>query len=161
MATFEVTDLKTANECLSLISKAAREIKRITAGRDEEISKAKLAVEEDLLGLREQIEQYEMALGEFGETNKALFIKPRSHELTFGTIGYYEGTKLETARKVTWKKVMLKLLKLKKRSGLRFTPSINKDKLKNWSDEDLKEIGVKKTTEDHFSYSLKNEGESE
>ena len=157
MSTFKVTDLKTADECLSLISKATFKIKRIETGRDEAIHKAKLKVKEELLCLREQIEQYEIALGEFGESNKNLFMKPRSHELTFGTIGYHEGTKLETTRKVTWKKVMLKLLKLKKRSGLRFIPSINKDKLKNWPDEDLKEIGVKKTTEDHFSYALKDD----
>ena len=154
LKTFKVIDLKSADICLSQIAKAAREIKRIETDRDGKIAEIKLECEEDLLELREQIEEYEIALQEFGDANKELFVKPRSHVLTFGVIGFSEGTKLETVKKMTWKKVVNKLLKLKKRSALRFAPSVIRERLKTWSEEDFKKIGVKKTTEDHFSYSL-------
>jgi len=155
----EVTSLITADECLAEIASVSRQIKRIETERDEKIDEIKLEVQEDLLELRERIDECEVALNDFGEANPELFVKPRSHKLDFGTLGFNEGTKLETDKKWTWKKVINKLLKIKKRSALRFTPSVNKDRLKKWTVGDLKKIGVIKTTEDHFSYSLTDEGE--
>ncbi len=155
--TIKVTSLDEADECLSLIVQAATEIKRIEAERDEKIIKARNEVAEDLVDLRLEIEQHEIALQDFGDNNKELFKEPRSHDLTFGTIGFHKGTKLETLKKWTWKKVLVKLLKLKKRSALRFKPEVNKEKLKTWDDEQLKKIGVGKVEEDHFSYSLKDQ----
>ncbi len=157
MAPFKVMDLKTADECLSLISKVALEIKRIETERDEAIHKAKLKVKEDLLCLREQIEQYEIALGEFGEAHKELFIKPRTHELAFGTIGFKKTPCLKTLSKWTFKKVLVTLLKRKKRFGLRIRYSVNKRILETWSNEKLREIGLRKLEQDKFSYSLKEE----
>lgn len=157
MNTFKVTDLKKADECLSQIAEATRETKRITTERDEKIYQATLEFEEDLLKLREQVEQHEIALQDFADAKKDLFVEPRSHSLSFGMIGFQKSKKLKTLSKWTWKKVLVALLKRKSRAGLRIKHSINKRILQTWSDDRLKEIGVKRVEEDHFSYSLKED----
>lgn len=155
----KLNSLEEVDDCLQKLSSLSRRIKTMESERDEKIDSIKLEFKEDLLELREDIETLEMSLGDFGENNKALFKDPRSHKLSFGVVGFKQGTKLETLKGFTWKKVLKKLWKNKKRSVLQFKPSIKKDAIKaNWTTQQLSEFGMKITKEDHFSYSLNSEG---
>jgi len=154
----EVTDLKTADECLAEIAKTSRKVKEIETKRNEKIDKEKLAVREDILELNEHLEQLELALGDFGYANKGMFEKPRSIKLTFGAIGFKKIPVVKPLSKWTWKKVLIQILKKKLKSGFSIKHTVNKKILSTWPDEKLKEIGARKTSEDKFSYSIRDEG---
>jgi phage host-nuclease inhibitor protein Gam len=159
MAIVKIKNLIEANDCLAQIASLSRKLKTLECERDEKIDSIILEYKEDLLELREDIERQEEDLGEFGEINKDLFKDPRSHKLEHGTLGFCLGKKLETVKGFTWKKVLKKLWKNKKRSVLKFEPKIKKDVIKEkWSAKELSTYGMKIAEEDHFSYSLHSEG---
>lgn len=137
------------DECLRMISDAENQLSMITAQMNAAIAEAKKSAEESASQYKELIKQNEGKIKEFATIRKE-DLKGKSKQLTFGTVGFRQSTKLllpaDTAE------VILKLRENGMADCINVKESINKDTVKSYPEEDILRIGGYLQRSDSFWY---------
>ncbi len=135
--------------CLKVMSDAENHLSMITAEMNAAIAQAKKEAEEKAAQFKETIKQNEGKIKEFTTTRKE-DLKGKSKQLTFGTVGFRQSTKLllpsDTAE------VILKLRENGMSDCINVKESINKDTVKSYPEEDILRIGGYLQRSDTFWY---------
>lgn len=137
------------DECLKIMSDAENQLSVITAQMNAAIAEAKKAAEEQAAEYKERIKQNEGKIKEFTTIRKE-DLKGKSKQLTFGTVGFRQSTKLllpsDTAE------VILKLRENGMADCINVKETINKDTVKSYPEEDILRIGGYLQRSDSFWY---------
>ncbi len=135
--------------CLKAMSDAENQLSVITAEMNAAIAQAKKEAEEKAAEYKEQIKQNEGKIKEFTTIRKE-DLKGKSKQLTFGTVGFRQSTKLllpsDTAE------VILKLRENGMADCINVKETINKDTVKSYPEEDILRIGGYLQRSDTFWY---------
>ena len=137
------------DECLKVMSDAENQLSVITAEMNAAIAEAKKEAEEKAAQFKEMIKQNEGKIKEFTTIRKE-DLKGKSRQLTFGTVGFRQSTKLllpsDTAE------VILKLRENGMADCINVKETINKDAVKSYPEEDILKIGGYLQRSDSFWY---------
>ena len=137
------------DECLKVMSDAENQLSVITAEMNAAIAEAKKEAEEKAAQFKEMIKQNEGKIKEFTTIRKE-DLKGKSRQLTFGTVGFRQSTKLllpsDTAE------VILKLRENGMADCINVKETINKDTVKTYPEEDILKIGGYLQRSDSFWY---------
>lgn len=135
--------------CLKVMSDAENHLSMITAEMNAAIAQAKKEAEERAAQFKETIKQNEGKIKEFTTIRKE-DLKGKSKQLTFGTVGFRQSTKLllpsDTAE------VILKLRENGMADCINVKETINKDTVKSYPEEDILRIGGYLQRSDTFWY---------
>lgn len=135
--------------CLKVMSDAENQLSMITAEMNAAIAQAKKKAEEKAAQYKETIKQNEGKIKEFTTIRKE-DLKGKSKQLTFGTVGFRQSTKLllpsDTAE------VILKLRENGMADCINVKEIINKDTVKSYPEEDILRIGGYLQRSDTFWY---------
>lgn len=135
--------------CLKVMGDAENQISVITAEMNAAIAEAKKAAEEKAAQYKEMIKQNEGKIKEFTTIRKEE-LKGKSRQLTFGTVGFRQSTKLllpsDTAD------VILKLRENGMADCVNVKETINKDTVKSYPEEEILRIGGYLQRTDTFWY---------
>ena len=153
-----IASLEEADATLAEIAAQRRQIALVELGAAEQIEQIKLTAATECEPARQRIAALEQALMRYADYRKPdLFTKKKSVDLTFGAIGYRASTKLKTASKWTWERVLGALRDGGRRDCIRTKEEVDKEALKALSPEQLAQYGVKAVPEDAFYYELKDD----
>jgi len=143
-------DLPDVDGALYEMAQATAEIKQLEAVVEARINDLKEAYKQKAQPLVDRIKALELDVLAFAEDRKPdLFSDKRSLELTFGEIGFRRSTRISVRQDT------LALLKeLGWEEGIRVEESVNKEKLTEWSDEQLARVHASRTELDKFWYEL-------
>lgn len=135
--------------CLRVMSEAENQISVITAEMNAAIAEAKKEAEEKAAQFKETIKLNEGKIKEFTTIRKE-DLKGKSRQLTFGTVGFRQSTKLllpsDTAE------VILKLRENGMADCINVKETINKDTVKSYPEADILKIGGYLQRSDSFWY---------
>jgi phage host-nuclease inhibitor protein Gam len=153
-----IADLIQAGNALAELARLDRDLKAIESDLNEGVDQLKAEAKAKAEPLAARRKELETGLATFAEANKAeLFKRPKSRELTFGTIGFRKSTKLLTLPKLTLATVLEKLKSYKFTEAIRKKESVDKDAMRDWPDERLELVGMRRKKEDEFFIELKAE----
>lgn len=143
------------DRALGDIAEHKRNLAAIEGVMNAAIDAAKLQAMEDSAFFRAEIAAIEAALVKYAEYNKPeLFAKRKSLELTYGTIGYRQSSKLKLLAKHSWERVLQALRDNGLHDLIRTKEEPDKEAMKSLTPEHLKELGCKVVQEDSFFYEL-------
>lgn len=137
------------DECLKIMSDAENQLSVITAQMNAAIAEAKKAAEEQAAEYKERIKQNEGKIKEFTTIRKE-DLKGKSKQLTFGTVGFRQSTKLLLPSDT--EEVILKLRENGMADCINVKETINKDTVKSYPEEDILRIGGYLQRSDSFWY---------
>ncbi len=132
-----------------MMGDAENQISVITAEMNAAIAEAKKAAEEKAAQYKEMIKQNEGKIKEFTTVRKE-DMKGKSLQLTFGTVGFRQSTKLSLPQDTG--KVILKLRENGMADCINVKETINKDMVKSYPEEDILKIGGYLQKTDTFWY---------
>lgn len=135
--------------CLKVMGDAENQISVITAEMNAAIAEAKKEAEEKAAQYKEMIKQNEGKIKEFTTVRKE-DMKGKSLQLTFGTVGFRQSTKLSLPQDTG--KVILKLRENGMADCINVKETINKDMVKSYPEEDILKIGGYLQKTDTFWY---------
>lgn len=135
--------------CLKVMGDAENQISVITAEMNAAIAEAKKAAEEKAAQYKEMIKQNEGKIKEFTTVRKEE-LKGKSRQLTFGTVGFRQSTKLSLPPDTG--EVILKLRENGMADCINVKETINKDTVKSYPEEDILKIGGYLQRTDSFWY---------
>lgn len=145
----QLTSWEQVDECLQVMSDAENQLSVITADMNAAIAQAKKEAEERAAQYKEIIKQNEGKIKEFTTIRKEE-LNGKSRQLTFGTVGFRQSTKLllpsDTAE------VILKLRENGMADCINVKETINKDTVKAYPEEDILKIGGYLQRSDTFWY---------
>lgn len=146
----QIKDLDDANRALKEIAELQIQLESIDGEAAREIGEIKEKAAKAGEKSRKRIAEIESGLNLFAEYNKDdLFQNRKTIELSYGPIGFRKSTKVKT------KKSTLDLLKkLFPGKAVRIKETIDKDELKEFSDENLAKVDSAKVTDDVFWYEI-------
>lgn len=150
-----IKTLEEADAALAQIAAQRRMIALIEATMNDEIDAVKVRATAEADPHKQEIVANEQALARFAEYHKAeLFIRRKSCDLTFGSIGFRASTKIKLLSKMTWERVLEILRDTGLRQCIRVKEEPDKEALKGLAPEHLKELGCKVVQEDTFFYEI-------
>lgn len=135
--------------CLKVMGDAENQLSVITAEMNAAIAEAKKAAEEKAAQYKEMIKQNEGKIKEFTTVRKEE-LKGKSRQLTFGTVGFRQSTKLLLPQDTG--EVILKLRENGMADCINVKETINKDTVKSYPEEDILRIGGYLQRSDSFWY---------
>lgn len=145
----QLTSWEQVDECLKVMSDAENQISVITAEMNAAIAEIKSDAEKRAAQFKETIKQNEGKIKEFTTIRKE-DLKGKSKQLTFGTVGFRQSTKLllpsDTAE------VIVKLRENGMADCINVKETINKDTVKSYPEEDILRIGAYLQKTDTFWY---------
>lgn len=145
----QLTSWEQVDECLKIMGDAENQITVIEAEMNAAIAAAKKEAEEKAAQYKEMIKQNEGKIKEYTTINKEE-LKGKSRQLTFGTVGFRQSTKLllpsDTAE------VILKLRANGMADCINVKETINKDTVKSYPEADILNIGGYLQKTDTFWY---------
>lgn len=137
------------DDCLKVMSDAENQISVITAEMNAAIAEIKSDAEKRAAQFKETIKQNEGKIKEFTTIRKE-DLKGKSKQLTFGTVGFRQSTKLllpsDTAE------VIVKLRENGMADCINVKETINKDTVKSYPEDDILRIGGYLQKTDTFWY---------
>lgn len=137
------------DECLKVMSDAENQISVIEAEMNAAIAEAKREAAEKAAQYKEAIKQNEGKIKEFTTIRKEE-LKGKSRQLTFGTVGFRQSTKLLLPQDTA--EVILKLRENGMVDCITVKESINKDTVKAYPEEEILKIGGYLQRTDTFWY---------
>lgn len=160
-----VLEPKTSEQAEAVMAEYATadaKVAEINAQMDQRITKIREEYADQLQELNDVREEKFLALQLFAETNKNLFEKKKSMDMSHGTIGFRTGTpKLKLLKGYTWA-VVINILKEKLPDYVRTIEEPAKDKL--LADRDIPEVknqfpkvGIQVGQDETFYVDLKKE----
>ena len=135
--------------CLKVMGDAENQISVITAEMNAAIAEAKKAAEEKAAQYKETIKQNEGKIKEFTTIRKEE-LKGKSRQLTFGTVGFRQSTKLLLPQDTG--EVILRLRENGMADCINVKETINKDTVKSYPEEEILKIGGYLQRSDSFWY---------
>jgi phage host-nuclease inhibitor protein Gam len=147
----KITSLKEADSVLKRLSELNNTLKKLEAETDDMINEIKKTAKENAEPIIKEMEELEHSLAIYSEYNKEeLFKDKKTIELTFGQFGFRQSTSISV------KKNTLDLLKEHGfREAIKVKESVNKDILRDWSDERLALVNAKRVVKDSFWVEVK------
>jgi len=142
------------DRCLAEIARIDRELGLLEAAQAEQIDAIKASTKASAEPLQNKKLGIELAIKDYAEANRAEFIKIKTKELTFGSVGF------RLSSRVVIKRVAdtLQALKALGLTGcIRVKEECDKDAMKNLPTETLHAAGATLKTEDAFGYEVKRE----
>lgn len=142
------------NACLKAIGEVNRELGLLEAAQQESIDQIKAATKLAAEPLQNKKAGLELAIQQYAEANRAEFIKAKTRELTFGSVGFRLSTR------VAIKNVGNTLQALKDfglAACIRIKEECDKEAMKNLPLETLHAVGAALKQEDAFGYEIKRE----
>lgn len=140
--------------CLKAIGEVDRELAILEASQQESIDQIKAITKQAAEPLQNKKAGLELAIQQYAEANRAEFIKTKSRELTFGSVGFRLSTR------VAIKNVGNTLQALKDfglTGCIRIKEECDKEAMKNLPLETLHAVGAALKQEDAFGYEIKRE----
>lgn len=145
----QLTSWEQVDECLKVMSDAENRISVITAEMNAAIAQIKSDAEEKAAQFKEMIKQNEGKIKEFTTIRKE-DLKGKSKQLTFGTVGFRQSTKLLLPSDSA--EVIVKLRENGMADCVNVKETINKDTVKSYPEEDILRIGGYLQRTDTFWY---------
>lgn len=145
----QLSSWEQVDECLKVMSDAENRISVIEAEMNAAIAEAKREAAEKAVQYKEMIRQNEGKIKEFTTINKEE-LKGKSRQLTFGTVGFRQSTKLLLPQDTA--EVILKLRENGMADCITVRETINKDTVKGYPEEDILKIGGYLQRSDSFWY---------
>lgn len=153
-----IADLNQAEGAMAELAEIARNLVGIEAEMNQAIDQAKTRASNLADPLKARKKALEHALGTFGQLNKAeLFRRRKSLEMAFGIIGFRKATKLLTQPKVTLAMVLEKLREYGFAEAIRTKQSVDREAMREWPDERLETVGMRRVSSDEFFIEIKTE----
>lgn len=149
-----LADWDEVDRCLAEIGAIDREIGLLEAAQQESIDQIKTSTKAAADPLLAKKVGLEVAIKEFAEANRAEFIKAKTRELTFGSVGFRLSTSV-VIRRVADTLQALHDLELTECITVKEAP--NKDAMRNLPIDVLHAVGATLKTEDAFGYEIKRE----
>ncbi len=152
-STIQIKTLDDANMALAEIGTVTLQLEVIDGKATKHIGAIKEKAARDGETGRNRIKELENALHLFAEYNKLeLFRDAKTQQLAYGNFGFRKSTT------VSVKKVTLDLLKkLFGGKGVRTKEEVDKEILKDFSDEELAQVDAAKVEKDTFFYEVNRE----
>ena len=147
----KITSLSEADAVLKRLAELNNNIKKIEAETDNKINEIKEAAKKEAEPILQEIEALEHSLAVYSEYNKEeLFKDKKTIELTFGLFGFRQSTSISI------KKNTLELLKQHGfKEAIKIKESVNKEVMREWSDERLNLVNAKRVVKDSFWVEVK------
>jgi len=153
-----VISLKEAEAALGELARLERDLTAVECELNEGIDRLKAEAAAKAKPLHARRKELETALATFAQLNKGeLFRRRKSLELAFGTIGFRRSTKLVPRPKLTLAMVLEKLREYGFREAIRIKESVDKEAMRDWPDERLELVGLRRKITDEFFIELKTE----
>jgi phage host-nuclease inhibitor protein Gam len=129
-----------------------RDVALIEANMNERIEEARSEAACSTKPFRDRADELAKALEAFAVIRRAELFEgdKKSRELVHGTIGFRLSTSLKLAAKQTMAGVLERLKDLGLREGIRQKEEVNKDVLRDWPEEKLALVGMKRDQKDLF-----------
>lgn len=146
------------DRCLAEIARIDRELGLLEAAQAEQIDAIKASTKAAAEPLANKKLGLELAIKDYAEANRAEFVKVKSKELTFGSVGF------RLSSRVVIKRVADTLQALKDlglTGCIRTKEECDKDAMKNLPLETLHAVGAALKQEDAFGYEIKREALAE
>ncbi len=142
----KITSLKEADQVLHQIADLRAQIRKHEADADIAVNRVKEELKQKVEPLLKNIEALEKSLAVYSEYNKEeLFKDKKTIELTFGLFGFRQSTSISV------KKDTLKLLKQHGfNEAIKIKEMVNKEAMREWSDERLNLVHAKRVVKDQF-----------
>lgn len=140
--------------CLAEIGRIDRELGLLEAAQQEQIDQVKSATKAAAEPLAAKKLGLEMAIKEFAEANRAEFLKVKTRELTFGSVGFRLSTKVVIKRIAD---TLQALKELGLTQCIRTKEECDKDAMRELPLETLHAVGAALKQEDAFGYEIKRE----
>ncbi len=137
------------DDCLKVMSDAENQISVITAEMNAAIAEIKSDAEKRAAQFKETIKQNEGKIKEFTTICKE-DLKGKSKQLTFGTVGFRQSTKLLLSSDT--EEVIKKLRENGMADCITVKETINKDTVKSYPEDDILRIGGYLQKTDTFWY---------
>ena len=145
-----------ADRALQRIGELRRHIALAEKDADEKVAEIREELLSDTELTREALAQNEAALQEWGGENKHLFVKPRSMEMNWGTVGFsWTPWKVVILGRLKAETVIEKIRAAKMTSLLRPKVEINREAASNYLNSDLAKVGLRKIRRDEFFFEVK------
>lgn len=142
------------DRCLAEIGRIDREIGLIEAGQQESIDQIKAASKLAAEPLQNKKLGLEMAIKDYAESNRAEFLKAKTRELTFGSVGFRLSTSV-VIRRVAETVQALKDIERTDCLIVKETP--NKEAMRALPLATLLSVGATLKQEDAFGYEIKRD----
>ena len=142
------------DRCLAEIGRIDRELGLLEVAQQEGIDQIKADTKFAAEPLQNKKLGLEVAIKAFAESNRAEFVKVKTRELTFGTVGFRLSTSV-VIKRIGDTVQALKDLGLKDCLLVKETP--NKDAMRALPLETLHAVGAALKKEDAFGYEIKRE----
>ena len=156
--TMVIADQVQAADAMKQLKEISREIDSVNLEMDERIDLAKQTAKQLLTPLKAKSKELEHALANFGHHHKTeLFKKKRSMTTPFGVFGFRKSTVLKTLPRFTLAHVLEKLDSFGFREAVTVKKSVNKEAMRDWPDERLESVGMRRVIEDKFYIELNKE----
>ncbi|WP_418647242.1 host-nuclease inhibitor Gam family protein [Thauera butanivorans] len=140
--------------CLKAIGEVDRELGLLEAAQQEQIDAIKASTKAAAEPLQNKKAGLELAIQQYAEANRGEFVKTKTKELTFGSVGF------RLSSKVVIKNLGNTLQALKDfglTSCIRIKEECDKEAMKNLPLETLHAVGANLKQEDAFGYEIKRE----
>lgn len=139
---------------LRKIGELDRKLDNIETATNEAIDKAKQAARQSAEPLKATKASLERQLKEFCESRKLDFAEVRARELTFGVVGFRKSTSV-VIKAVADTLAALKALGLSQ--CIRTKEEVDKEAMRDLSEETLSQVGASLKVVDAFGYEIKRE----
>lgn len=140
--------------CLKAIAEVDRELAILETAQQEQIDAIKAATKTEAEPLQSKKAGLELAIQQYAEANRGEFIKAKTKELTFGSVGFRLSTRIVI-------KNLGNTLQALKDFGLtgciRIKEECDKEAMKNLPIETIHAVGAALKQEDAFGYEVKRE----
>ncbi len=142
------------DQALKQIKEIDRDLAGIEAAQNEAIDRCKAEAKQQAAPLMTRKAGLELAIKDYAEANRADFGDTKSKELTFGVLSFRKSTSL-VVKKVGDTLQALKSLGL--HGCIRVKEELDKDALRNLSEETLINVGAGLKVQNTFGYELKRD----
>ncbi|MBF0165654.1 MAG: host-nuclease inhibitor Gam family protein [Magnetococcales bacterium] len=153
-----IADLPQADVVLGEMAMLQRALDIVETDMNRTIEAAKRSAEAFASPRQTRLRELERALTVFAETRyQELFGTGKSVTLNWGTFGYRRSSELKPRAKLTWAIVLEKIKSLGIVELLRTRTEVNREAMRDWTDERLELVGVERVRKDVFWYETKKE----
>ena len=147
-----------AAEALAQLCEIRRETAAAAAAMNEAIDNAKAAAAARAEPLNRRRRELESALAAYAQLNKPeLFPMKKSLEEPHGIFGFRKSTKIRTMPKSTMAMVLDRIKSWGVGEAVRIKESVDKEAMREWPDDRLAAVGMRRVIKDEFFIELKEE----
>lgn len=134
--------------CLKKIGEIDNKLKKIEADMNDEITRAKAKADDKSKLYLEEKKQLELLIKDYAETNR-MDLDGKTKSLTFGSLGFRKSTSIIVKKA---KAVLVALRAYGMDDCINVKETVNKEALRQYSDDKIAAVGCVKKVDDVFWY---------